>query len=816
MAVKRRRPQQTRVSEKSGKQSVPLCVRNAPRDYRLLHHRDCKVIYSFGDTEMSSVKQQIMSLIQRNLWAEAKTLCVNYCQTNQNNVEAWLLLGAIHGQLGTFSDAETCCRRAIAIAPAIPEAHYNLGVSLLKQGKTNAAAASFVRALELKPNFAEAHHDLGNALQSQGLLDPAAESYSKALAIKPSFTEALNNLGRIFQRQGKLNAAIECYRRALHSQPGNAIVHFNLGSALWEQGSLEPAAQSYREAIRFNPYFAEAHHHLGSVLMALQKDNEAILSYEAAIRIKPDYADAHYALGSTFYRQRRIDEAVIAYKAVLNLRPDFVEPYKILARIYYEQGEFELTTECYQKIVNLTGSDGAKIRLATVLPMIIHSVQQVDELRDRLDERITSLLDSNLHVNDPINEIGYANFLLAYHGRNDRMLQSKLAQLYISACPSLSYTAVHCQQAAPRNRRGTIKIGFISRYLKNHSIGKTSKGVIAHLSRDKFTVFVFFLDPPQDETGLFIQQHADKAILLPDSLEAARKCIEEQKLDILFYQDIGMDFFTFFLAFSRLAPIQCTSFGHPVTTGIPNMDYYISTDCWEPDDGEKHYTEKLIRLKNVASVAYYSKPAIPASLKPRSYFGLNDHDHIYICPQTLFKLHPEFDRLLADILHADPQGLVVLIDGIHGHWSELLRMRFRETLSDVQDRIRFLPQQTGTDFINLIAVSDVMLDTIHFCGFNTTLEAFAVGVPVVTMPGRFMRGRHTMSFYKKMGFTDCVARTEEEYVQIAVRLGTDSTYRENVKQKILATNDVIWEDMEVIREFERCFEQILQDGLGDL
>lgn len=193
-------------------------------------------------------------------------------------------------------------------------------------------------------------------------------------------------------------------------------------------------------------------------------------------------------------------------------------------------------------------------------------------------------------------------------------------------------------------------------------------------------------------------------------------------------------------------------------------------------------------------------------MKDRSHFGLNDADHVYICPQTLFKFHPQFDTLLARILRGDPAATLVLLEATNAHWGELLRARFNITMPDVAARIRFLPQQHGADFINLLAISDVMLDTIHFCGFNTSFEGFAAGIPVVTLADDFMRGRHTLSLYRKMGFMDCVARDPDEYVDIALRLGTAPAYRAQISRRIAEARDVLWEEKQVVEEFERFFE----------
>ncbi len=102
-----------------------------------------------------------------------------------------------------------------------------------------------------------------------------------------------------------------------------------------------------------------------------------------------------------------------------------------------------------------------------------------------------------------------------------------------------------------------------------------------------------------------------------------------------------------------------------------------------------------------------------------------------------------------------------------------------------------------------------MLDTTHFCGFNTTLEAFSAGTPVVTLPGRFMRSRHTAAFYRKMGIQECVAADTDDYVDKALRLGTDPAWRAEIREKIRHRSPLIWEEAAVITEFERAFEEMM-------
>jgi protein O-GlcNAc transferase len=308
----------------------------------------------------------------------------------------------------------------------------------------------------------------------------------------------------------------------------------------------------------------------------------------------------------------------------------------------------------------------------------------------------------------------------------------------------------------------------------------------------------------QDDVAEFIRSHADQYLELPGTLPEARRAIGDLRPDILYYCDIGMDALSYSLAFSRLAPVQCVTWGHPLTTGIPTMDYFISSRLMEPPDAEDHYTEKLVPLDSLS--IYYHRPPAPAPAS-RPDFGLHPDAHLYVCPQSIYKFHPEFDRLLGEILRRDPQGRVVLIRWAYQHSDDLLRQRFATVMPDVLDRVDFIPRLQQSQFVSLLGLADVLLDPIHFGGGHTSLDALAQGTPVVTLPGRFLRGRITLGLYRKMGFMECVADDPEQYVAIAVRLGTDPDYRRQVHERIREANAALFEDRDSVVQLEAFFRQ---------
>ena len=456
-------------------------------------------------------------------------------------------------------------------------------------------------------------------------------------------------------------------------------------------------------------------------------------------------------------------------------------------------------------------SDGARMRDLLASPAIFQSVEEMREHRQRQEEGLAELERQRLVISDPLTEVNSTNFYAAYHGLNDRDLQARLAGHFLRATPSLAWVAPHCRQPRARLSR-PLRVGFISRFLHMHTIGEVNVGIIRNLSREVCRVILLRTPCPDHPVARLIRDSADEVVTLSPSLQAARQEIAEQQLDVLFYTDIGMDPFTYFLAFARLAPVQCVTWGHPVTTGIPNIDYYLSSVDLEPPDAERHYTEKLVLLKSLPT--HYYAPAFFPPAKTRQHFGLSEEDHLYMCPQAPFKLHPDYDVILRNILRADPRGRLLFIRSQNPEWTAQLLVRFRRSMPDVADRIQFLPHQGGQDYLHLLAVCDVLLDTTHFGGGNTTYKAFSVGAPIVTLPGKFARGRVTSACYRKMGVLDCIAADEEDYVRIAVRLGTDATWRQDMKSRIEAARDVLYEDTEVLRELEEFFAAAVENKGG--
>jgi predicted O-linked N-acetylglucosamine transferase (SPINDLY family) len=735
-------------------------------------------------------------------------------QANPSQTTALHWLGVIAHQMGRPDVAVQYMAQLVKLAPDHSGLHYNLGSAWQALAKWDEAANCYREAIRLQPDYADAHNNLGGVLAEQGKLDEAAACYQQALAVNPKCAAAHCNLANHLKQQGKLAEAINCYHQALRLDNNNLPAHLNLGTLLLDQYQREEASAHFQEAIRINPRHVLAHNNFGNALRMLDRLDEAAASYDMALSLRPDFAEAYYNLGHVRLEQRRLDDAVACYQQAIRLKPDMADAHLCLARVLGEQGKVEEESACLEQAVRLQNAARTRITLATRLPVIYQSTAHLEACRARLAQGIRQLHEDGVEL-DLSEETAVTAFYLAYQGQDDRDIMRDLAALHRAPkTPNVVSRKSNVQENSTLDRRhstsdvGHIRIGFLSSFFRAHTIGHLMRGLITKLSRKMFEVTVLSAGHHEDDLAGFIKQHADRFLEVPRHLPSARQLIAEQNLDVLFHTDIGMNPFTSTLAYSRLAPVQCTTWGHPVTSGIDTIDYFVSSEHLDRKGAEEHYAERLVKLKTLP--IYYYRPELVGPLKERRDFGFPDDAHIYACPQSLFKLHPDFDEVLGAILRGDPHGLVVLSLGLGACWERPLRQRFAVTLPDVVDRVRFVPELKRPDFLNLLALTDVLLDPLHFGGGNTSYEALAFGVPIVTLPSRFLRGRITFALYQQMQLLDCVVLDPKQFIEKALRLGTDRAYREELRGRILAANRVLYENSDGIRDLEQFFQQAVE------
>ena len=728
----------------------------------------------------------------------------NAIQVRPNFTEAYNNLGNALKNLGRLQDSVLSYQKATELNAQLPEAHYNLGAALQDLGDLPAALDAYQAALKRRPEYLLALNNMGNVLRDLGRFGEAVSAYQAAIELDPQFADAHNNYAQLLNQQGQFKEAASNCDKAIAANSGHADAWNNKGFALTELGKVKEAVSCLQEALRLRPDHAVTRNNLGNAYLATGQFTEAIISYQNALGLEPGSADYLCNLGVAHMECGATQAAMDCFREAIAINPAYANAYVQAASIHSRQGEPEAAISNLEKALALQpGNAGWRVRSALILPVIARSGFDHKSYRQRLVEKFAEIREQNLTISDPYREIGSTNFRLAYDEVNNRQLMQNIAHLYLETSPELAFEAEHCRQTPPMKKK-RMRLGFVSSHLRAHTIGKLNSGIIEHFSRDLFEVILVRAPGSEDEVSTKIDGYADDVVRLSGHLQADHELLASYKFDILFYLDIGLHPYTYFLSFARLASIQAVTWGHPDTTGVPNVDYFLSSKLMEPPDAEDHYSEKLILLETMPTC--YKNPSALKKAPQRSDFGLDDGNNLYLCPQTLFKFHPEYDVVLRNILEQDPSGRLVLIaDPPPEPWRQLLSERLRKSLGEVFEQVSFLPFMSEEAYLGLLCVSDVVLDIPSFSGGNSTLEAFAMGTPVVTWPGAYMRGRVTAGYYHQMIMNDLIADCAADYIKKSIQICQDPTFRQSMRRKIAERRHLLFERREVVREIESFF-----------
>lgn len=708
------------------------------------------------DTNTSDVVTTYMRAVElydSNRLNEAREVFESIVAREPENTAALTGLGMTCWRAEAFHEARRFLDHVLSLKPADEGAIRGLCLTLLSLGELAQAEALIDRS---GPPARWSHQTkLAAGLIKQGLhkWHEAALWYRSALETEPRYAEALNNLGVVLQELGDNALARESFIAAIMANPGGVDAYRNL------------ALQAHREG----------------------QSNDAIILLRRALQNAPQSALLWNDMGKVCQARGDTSHALSAFEESARLDPKSVEPVSNLSLLMYHEGYAERARALCDRLVEVRPPNvGAKFRKAIALPAIMASHAAIAETRERFVRDLDELEEAQGIVHDPLREVNVSNFFLAYHGCDERDLQARLAGLFRAKAPILSYTAPHIGRA----RSGKIRVGVCSRHWGAHTIGLLFAELFARLNSNEFEVTCFHTATNPAGMSPHFTAYEHRSIQLPIDIQRAQASIAECELDALVYPDIGMEPFSYFMAFSRLASRQVVMWGHPLTTGISTIDRFLSARDLEIDGAEAHYTEKLALSPRLNT--YYRRPARDRRYD-RAYFGLQHGRTLYTCPQTLFKLHPDFDQMVANILGNDPSGDLVLLEGNCAGHTKMLRERFERTIPEFIGRVKFLRRLSHAEYLGLLAICDVMLDPPHFGGGSTSLQALSFGTPIVTLPSQFLRGRITTACYKAMGTEELIARDTDHYVELACALGADHDKRANLRRELEERSSVLYE-----------------------
>jgi len=512
----------------------------------------------------------------------------------------------------------------------------------------------------------------------------------------------------------------------------------------------------------------------------------------------------------TYFNQANFYETENILKKIIKINLKETNALNMLILVLEEQDKIEEAKQFIDiGLNNNLLNDHWKIKKELLIPMIKNDTDEIIKFRSNIDKFIEEILnnqnDYNFNINDHL--IKPPQFGLSYDQFDNLEINKKSVTLFRKIYPELNQVYLH--KNAPSSK---IKIGFISEYLTDHTIGKLFKGIILKIDKKKFEVFVFHSEQTRKGSILDDLINAEnkgiiKNIFLPKDFKQKQISILDEKLDILFYPEIGLSLQLYFLSYIRLAKYQVTSWGHPETTGNDSIDYFISSKLIESENSDKNFSEKLICSESLPM--FYYRPEVKNILSVEKINKMN----LYSCPQTLFKLHPDFDKIIEGIQKKDKNSIFYFIKDPKKTLYNIFINRLKKNSKINTDRIHFLEKMNWEEYINHCGRSSVLLDPLYFGAGNSFYESMFYGTPTITMPTNYTKSRLVLGAYNQMKISDMklnpVVKTIDEYVNTAVEIANNRNLIDIKHQFKFKAESSLYENEKSITDLESVLDKIV-------
>ena len=505
--------------------------------------------------------------------------------------------------------------------------------------------------------------------------------------------------------------------------------------------------------------------------------------------------------------QNRFNEIL---EIIYNLDKNTEEKYKNdILDLFYEitsklliVGDLEINQKFYKKYLSL---DEKNLQTYLESLFLVSSINidnaKFNSSRLKFQENLENINDLEINNYQSKGQLPrIMTFYLSYNDENNLPILKNFTQNISKLYPELN-VQLNLKYSSLMSK---IRIGFVSEFLTDHTIGKLFSSLILDLDVNKFDLTVFHSSKTKNG---YIKKLIDlkvRTVNLPSLLKDKIKVFENEKLDIVFYTDIGMSGDLYYLTFYRLAKFQINTWGHPETSGNNNIDYFLSNEMSESHDSSKYYSEKLIKFKNFNIYC-----DVPKFNNKDFKYNFPQNNNIYFCPQTIFKLVPDFDEVLRGIINSDQKALIFFIKDPYDHQYKIFLQRLKNKKIDL-DKIVFLDRLSQNEFIYLCGKSDVLLDPLYFGAGNSFMETFLYPAPLVTCPGTLLRSRLALGLYKQLNIKDApICKSTEDYVFKAVELSNNKKNNILIREQILEKGKYFFKNKNVLTEYENFFLNLM-------
>ena len=665
---------------------------------------------------------------------------------NARDAQAWLAIGRAHAVAGRRKPAGEALEAALQRDGGDPAILAEAALLALAEGRQEMAAQHLSRARGKARRLALAHRELAGFLLQRGQVAASERQLQQALAAHPGDAIAHANLGAVRKDLGRSDEAVQSFERALALQPQLSEAAFNLAMLRIDRREWGAAAALLRDYLAQHPRDAEAHYWLGHSLMGDADAAGARAAYEAAVRIDSQHVRARWG-------------AVMAH----------------LPAVAASEQEQAQGLQAFER--------------------------DLDRLCDWCRTQARADAWQAVGAQQPLQ-------LASIEGNHAAVLRR-----YGALCAELMATWAKRAKVPPpaAARPGErLRVGLVTAHGPHPSVAHALlRGWVRHLDRERFELHLFHVGRDGDDDMRWAQgQVASLQPALRD-WAACAKAVSEARLDVVIYPGLGADASTLRLASLRLARVQLAGWGHPLTTGLPTIDGYLSAQAFEPAAAAEHYSESLHALPGLGC-AYRPSGARPEAPQWATW-GIAPGDRLLVAPGPAFQYGPREDALWVEIARRCAACKLLFFrgdDGLAARLEQRLRAAFAAAQVEFDAHVRFVPRPSPAAFFGLLQRADVVLDPVGCSGFDLAMQAVECGTPLVAWQGGFLRGRFASGILRSLQLDEWIADSHAAYADRVVRLCEDAAVRERVRQQIVARRGALYDDVASVQALGALLQQL--------
>ena len=647
---------------------------------------------------------------------------------NSSYAPALTNLGIVELNTDNKKEALPLLIKATESDPKLAPAWGNLVNGYIKLGKTQQAEIACRKLIELKPNLFNSHFLLGTILLGQKKLKEAELLLRKSIELKSDFAESHCNLGSILNDLGKLQEAELSTRKAIQIKPDFGLAHSNLGTILRDRGNLQDAEVFSRKAIETNPNLAIAHYNLGNILRDLGNLQESENAYLRAIELKPNLAEAHLNLGSLFKEISKYNEAINLYKEALRINSNL---------------------------------SSAKLDIISTRRIICDWKYQ-----DTENDWLKSLGIEGDAIN-PWNLFALEDNPLKHLKRSQNFFQTRFIRKE--------------KKFSPLNNK-KIHIGYFSSDFRNHPTMHLISSILKLHDKSKFEIYLYSF-PPKEDKYTEIAKNCGcifRDIKKLDHLEAV-ELARGDKLDIAIDLMGYIKYHRMPIFSHRVAPIQINYLGFPGSVGSNTIDYIIADSITIPEENEKFYSEKIIRMPNCYQCNDDTKEICKEKISKKD-FNLPEQGFIFTCFNNNYKITKNEFHIWMSLLTEIEGSVLWLYKSNQLSIKNLKKEAIQRNIDP--ERLIFADKLPLNKHLARHSLGDLAIDTFNCNGHTTTSDALWAGLPVLTKVGQSFAARVSASLLTAIGLPELITYSEKEYENKALYLARNPDQLFKLKSKL--------------------------------